>query len=479
MATKIESKCPDCFYEFMENKRSGKCRNCEGTGEAPDPMDSFTEAATFGLSKADNICKICSGTGQCQTCGGTGYVYSYENDSVSTSQTSSSSVGGIQALFISIFGIEKGILYYRIGFLAIFGAVVYFLFTVAIPLIVINIATISLLLGLAKNGKNKFLFTLSILGMLFLILDYNKGWLTIILPSNAPTFKGAIPFFFYLNIAAGLVAAYFLIRDYLNEKTPPAENEQEFSKRNLIVMGSLVLLGGLTIGGQRYFDNSVSREIPLIGYSVPNVLVKVQPTTNTDAEERNRTMQNAMAQSELQEDEAHPGSVGRTHAGEEEFIASELSSNTAAKTVNVKRAYFYDFVQGNFEKRNPELFVIHGDKVTIINSQNGYVNVKFLTKNGTIVTGWLLETDLSATSLGKFPQGTERLLSPNDLSGLSKEDLKIMRNEIFARHGYIFKTPEMKSYFEAQPWYHGQYEDVTSMLSPIEKQNVELIKKNE
>ncbi len=80
---------------------------------------------------------------------------------------------------------------------------------------------------------------------------------------------------------------------------------------------------------------------------------------------------------------------------------------------------------------------------------------------------------------GKFPQATERLLVLADLSNLSKEDMKIMRNEIFARHGYIFKTLEMKSYFGAQSWYHGQYDDVTTMLSEIEKQNVELIKQNE
>jgi hypothetical protein len=62
---------------------------------------------------------------------------------------------------------------------------------------------------------------------------------------------------------------------------------------------------------------------------------------------------------------------------------------------------------------------------------------------------------------------------------MTKYDLKIMRNEIYARHGYIFKTGEMKSYFAEQSWYRGQYDDVTSMLTSIEKQNAELIKKYE
>lgn len=80
---------------------------------------------------------------------------------------------------------------------------------------------------------------------------------------------------------------------------------------------------------------------------------------------------------------------------------------------------------------------------------------------------------------GRFPFATTRLLEISDLSGLGNKDLKIMRNEIYARHGYIFKTPEMKEYFAAQSWYHGQYADVSSMLSAIEQRNVALIKKYE
>ncbi len=79
----------------------------------------------------------------------------------------------------------------------------------------------------------------------------------------------------------------------------------------------------------------------------------------------------------------------------------------------------------------------------------------------------------------RFPQASERLLSPEDLLGLSKSDLKIMRNEIYARYGYIFKTPDMKSYFAEQPWYTAKYEDVSQRLSSIENQNISLIKKYE
>lgn len=85
----------------------------------------------------------------------------------------------------------------------------------------------------------------------------------------------------------------------------------------------------------------------------------------------------------------------------------------------------------------------------------------------------------SANYPGVYPQSSTQLLTPNDLASLDKRSLKIMRNEIFARHGYIFKTADMKSYFARQNWYRPLYSDVTNQLTSIEKTNVELIKNYE
>ncbi len=62
---------------------------------------------------------------------------------------------------------------------------------------------------------------------------------------------------------------------------------------------------------------------------------------------------------------------------------------------------------------------------------------------------------------------------------LGLRDLKIMRNEIFARHGYIFKTADMINHFSNESWYKPMYNDVTSKLSYIEKTNVNFIKSYE
>lgn len=77
---------------------------------------------------------------------------------------------------------------------------------------------------------------------------------------------------------------------------------------------------------------------------------------------------------------------------------------------------------------------------------------------------------------GKYPQATEKLLTPDDLIPMNLQELRIMRNEIFARHGYIFKSQEMIRYFNNQSWYQPRYNEVAGMFSDTEKKNIELIK---
>lgn len=84
------------------------------------------------------------------------------------------------------------------------------------------------------------------------------------------------------------------------------------------------------------------------------------------------------------------------------------------------------------------------------------------------------------TSLpGRFPEGSARLLSTNDLSGKTAWDLRIMRNEIFARYGYVFKNAELRNYFLSQPWYRPQFASVDNFLNDVEKRNVMFLKSYE
>lgn len=79
--------------------------------------------------------------------------------------------------------------------------------------------------------------------------------------------------------------------------------------------------------------------------------------------------------------------------------------------------------------------------------------------------------------MGRYPYTSLRKLTHADVAYLSPRDLKIMRNEIFARHGYIFQTNDMKQYFSKQSWYRPTTTNV--QLSSIEQYNVNFIKSYE
>ena len=72
-----------------------------------------------------------------------------------------------------------------------------------------------------------------------------------------------------------------------------------------------------------------------------------------------------------------------------------------------------------------------------------------------------------------LPDSSTRAVTEADLQDLSWRELCLARNEIFARHGRIFKTPEIAAYFESKDWYDGRYSEVT--LSSLETQNVNFI----
>lgn len=81
-----------------------------------------------------------------------------------------------------------------------------------------------------------------------------------------------------------------------------------------------------------------------------------------------------------------------------------------------------------------------------------------------------------------IPQSSSRRLTYADVAGLSSWQLTIARNEIYARHGRIFSDPDIRAYFEAQPWYYGYIlpEDFdASVLSSTEQYNIGFIKSYE
>lgn len=76
-----------------------------------------------------------------------------------------------------------------------------------------------------------------------------------------------------------------------------------------------------------------------------------------------------------------------------------------------------------------------------------------------------------------FYNSSYTYLTKAQIIKLTNFKLGIARNEIYARHGYIFSLKQFRAYFNSQSWYKPTTTTVT--LNSIETYNVDLIKSEE
>lgn len=78
-----------------------------------------------------------------------------------------------------------------------------------------------------------------------------------------------------------------------------------------------------------------------------------------------------------------------------------------------------------------------------------------------------------------FPSDT-RYITYSDLDQFTREEVTLIRNEIYARYGYSFQSENIRSYFESQSWYYADPSVNSStfsesMLNDYERTNLETI----
>ncbi len=100
--------------------------------------------------------------------------------------------------------------------------------------------------------------------------------------------------------------------------------------------------------------------------------------------------------------------------------------------------------------------------------------------NGTVLSdSWKNETAELVTEDALKKNASNQLLASKDVENLYLADLEVLRNSIYARHGYAFRSARMRSVFESVPWYMPVSTNVEPYLTEIEKKNIELIKRYE
>ncbi|HEX8188666.1 MAG TPA: YARHG domain-containing protein [Pyrinomonadaceae bacterium] len=81
----------------------------------------------------------------------------------------------------------------------------------------------------------------------------------------------------------------------------------------------------------------------------------------------------------------------------------------------------------------------------------------------------------AAVSPGDMEHFENRLVTEEMLKGLSLHELRLLRNEVYARRGRQFRTEWLAQYFWSQPWYEAREDNKEPALSATEQKNIETI----
>jgi hypothetical protein len=78
----------------------------------------------------------------------------------------------------------------------------------------------------------------------------------------------------------------------------------------------------------------------------------------------------------------------------------------------------------------------------------------------------------------RFGYANRILLNDKLFRKMKKSTLRVMRNSILAKHGYMFSSRDLADYFASQPWFSPRpsNDGVNDELSLVESLNIELIK---
>lgn len=104
---------------------------------------------------------------------------------------------------------------------------------------------------------------------------------------------------------------------------------------------------------------------------------------------------------------------------------------------------------------------------TAASNSSNKSNANGANRNGATVT------DAAARVEAKILRDTP--LNESDLAALSAEEMRRLRNSIYARHGRTFDSADLQSYFNSRPWYKPRSDYSEAELTQTDRANIKLI----
>jgi hypothetical protein len=69
----------------------------------------------------------------------------------------------------------------------------------------------------------------------------------------------------------------------------------------------------------------------------------------------------------------------------------------------------------------------------------------------------------------------DKYLDIFSLGKINRKQYRLIRNMIYAKYGYIFKTPDLARYFSRYDWYKPVYANVDNLLTAVDRYNLKII----
>ncbi len=91
------------------------------------------------------------------------------------------------------------------------------------------------------------------------------------------------------------------------------------------------------------------------------------------------------------------------------------------------------------------------------------------------LSGVKLTQEMALTALDD-PSQLDRLLTVDQLTDLSRRDLRLLRNTVYARHGRPFTSELLTMYFDNKSWYSLNPAYTDALLTDIDKRNIQMIR---
>lgn len=156
------------------------------------------------------------------------------------------------------------------------------------------------------------------------------------------------------------------------------------------------------------------------------------------------------------------------------WISKRKDLPVYSRTFNLKKTSFdydpnlilkpetFEYDEGLVETYPVVDWFSHKDKKEIIDGEEYVINVN----------------RAASDAIYQINASTKKL-TEKDLKNLRKLDLEIIRNTIYARHGYSFSNKGVRQYFDFVEWYVPLFTNVEDQITPLEKENIVLLKRLE